>query len=90
MAVIHIPVVLRSYVGGQAEVTVRGKTVGAAFEDLLIQFPAMRPHLTNGEGKPRPFVNLFLGENNAKDLQGLDTPIGEDAKILLVPSIAGG
>jgi molybdopterin/thiamine biosynthesis adenylyltransferase len=59
MAVIHIPVVLRSYVGGQAEVTVRGKTVGAAFEDLLIQFPAMRPHLTNGEGKPLPVVDML-------------------------------
>jgi sulfur-carrier protein len=90
MAVIRIPAVLRSYVSGQAEVTVHGETVGAAFEDLLVQFPSMRPHMLNGEGKLRSFVNLFLGENNIKDLQGLNTPIDVDAKILLVPSVAGG
>jgi molybdopterin synthase sulfur carrier subunit len=90
MAVIRIPAALRSYVNGQAEVTVHGETVGAAFEDLLVQFPSMRPQMINSEGKMRSFVNLFLGENNVKDLQGLNTPIDADAKILLVPSVAGG
>ena len=90
MAVIRIPAALRSYVNGKAEVGVHGKTVGDAFEDLLRQYPAMRPHMLNSEGKPRPFVNLFLGENNIKDLQGLDTPLSGEEKILLVPSVAGG
>ncbi len=90
MAVIRIPAALRSYVNGQAEVTVRGETVGAAFEDLLMQFPSLRPQMINSEGKTRSFVNLFVGENNIKDLQGLDTPIETNTKILLVPSVAGG
>jgi molybdopterin converting factor small subunit len=38
----------------------------------------------------RPFVNLFLGEHNVKDLDGLATPVSEDSRLLLVPSIAGG
>ena len=38
----------------------------------------------------RPFVNLFLGEDNIKDLQGLETPLSETDRILLIPSIAGG
>ena len=44
----------------------------------------------NGEGKLRPFVNLFLGEENIKDLQGLATPVSESDRLLLIPSIAGG
>jgi len=38
----------------------------------------------------RPFVNLFLGDENIKELQGLNTPLKEDDRLLLIPSIAGG
>ena len=90
MPVIRIPTPLRSYVNGQSEVPVRGPTVADAVEALLTQYPAMRPHLTNTDGQLRPFVNLFLGEDNVRDLQGLATPLKENDRLLLIPSIAGG
>jgi adenylyltransferase/sulfurtransferase len=40
--------------------------------------------------KPAPFVNLFLGENNIRDLQGMETPLVDDSRLVLIPSIAGG
>jgi molybdopterin converting factor small subunit len=90
MPILKMPTPLRSYVNGQTDITVSGVTVGEAVESLLAQFPAMRPHLTSTEGKLRPWVNLFLDGSNVKDLQGLDTPLGSDDKLLLVPSVAGG
>jgi molybdopterin converting factor small subunit len=90
MPVIRIPTPLRPYVNGQNEVTVQGGTVADAMENLLTQFPAMRPHLTNSDGQLRPFVNLFLGESNVRDLQGLETPLADGDRLLLIPSIAGG
>ena len=90
MPVIRIPTPLRSYVDGQSEVSVQGKTVAAAMENLMTRYPAMRPHLTNSDGQLRPFVNLFLGENNVRDMDGLETPLGESDKLLLIPSVAGG
>ena len=90
MPSLKIPNLLRSYVNGQAEVPVSGATVGEAVESLLAQFPAMRLHLTDRQGGLRPFVNLFLGAQNVKDLQGLDTPLRPDDILNLVPSIAGG
>ncbi|HTX91642.1 MAG TPA: ubiquitin-like small modifier protein 1 [Anaerolineales bacterium] len=90
MPVIRIPTPLRTYVNGQSEVTVQGKTVADAMENLLTQYPAMRPHLTSGDGQLRPFVNLFLGEANVRDLQGLETPLADGDRLLLIPSIAGG
>ena len=90
MATLKIPTPLRSYTAGQVEVTVQGQTVGDAMEQLVQEYPSLRPHLYNGDGQLRPFVNLFVGENNIKDLQGVDTPIKEDDKIMLIPSIAGG
>lgn len=90
MPTIRIPTPLRSYVNGQSVVTLQGSTVAEAVESLLVQFPALRPHLTNSQGQLRPFVNLFLGENNVRDMQGLATPLGENDQLLLIPSVAGG
>ncbi len=90
MPVLKMPTPLRSYVNDQSEVTVTGTTVGEAMQSLVAQFPALKLHLYNGEGQLRPFVNLFIGESNIKELQGLGTSLGEDDKLLLVPSIAGG
>jgi molybdopterin converting factor small subunit len=90
MAILKIPTPLRSYTNGNVEVTVGAKNVAQAMEQLIEQYPALKPHLYNGDGRLRPFVNLFVGENNVKDLQGLDTPLGENSRVLLIPSIAGG
>jgi len=90
MPVLRIPPPLRSYTAGQSEIPVQGSTVAAAMQDLIAQYPALQPHLYMGDGSLRPFVNLFLGEDNIKDLQGLNTSIRDGDKLFLVPSIAGG
>jgi molybdopterin converting factor small subunit len=88
--VIRIPTPLRPYVNGQSEISVEGGTVAEAVDNLLAQYPAMRPHLTAEDGNLRPFVNFFLGENNVQDLKGLATPLKDGDRLLLIPSIAGG
>lgn len=90
MPVLRIPTPLRAYTSGKSEVSVGGSNVGEALTDLTTQFPTIKPHLFNEGGELRPFVNLFLGENNIKDLQGVKTPITDGDKLVLIPSIAGG
>ena len=90
MTTLRIPTPLRTYTGGKSEVTVSGPKISEALDDLTAQYPAIKPHLFNEGGELRPFVNLFVGENNIKDLQGVDTPIKDGDKIMLIPSIAGG
>jgi sulfur-carrier protein len=90
MPVLRIPTPLRSYTAGQSEIPVAGDTVAEAMNDLMGQYPSLKPHLYNGTGALRPFVNLFVGENNIKDLKGLETPLEADDRLLLIPSIAGG
>lgn len=89
MAHVKIPTPLRQYTSNQAEVSVSGSTVGQALEDLAAQFPALRPHLYEGDSL-RGFVNVFLGEEDIRFLQELDTPIDADARLRIVPAIAGG
>ena len=90
MAILKIPTPLRTYTDGQTEVKVGGRNVEQAMAQLVDLYPSLKPHLYNGDGRLRPFVNLFVGENNVKDLQGLETPLDENERVLLIPSIAGG
>jgi molybdopterin synthase sulfur carrier subunit len=90
MPILRIPTPLRSYTGNQAEVLVDGTTVAQAMESLMEIHPALRPHLFNTEGQIRPFVNLFVSQENIKNLQNLDTPLHEGDKLMIFPSIAGG
>ena len=61
----------------------------AVLDSLVEQYPDLKPHLFN-EGKLRSFVNVFLGEEDTRFLDGPQTPITDDSKLLIIPSIAGG
>ncbi len=90
MPVLILPAPIRSYVNGQRVVSVDGSNVAEAMECFLTQFPALRPHLTDANGKFRAFVNLFIGGNNIRDMQGLETKLTASDQLVLIFSIAGG
>jgi molybdopterin converting factor small subunit len=90
MTTLRIPTPLRTYTSGKSEVIVSGANITDALNDLTGQYPAIKPHIFNEMNELRPFVNLFVGESNIKDLQGVDTPIQDGDKLMLIPSIAGG
>ena len=91
MTELRIPTPLRTYTEGKSEIQITGHTIAEALDDLVAQYPDMQQHIFTEDGQLRPFINLFLGENNVKDLeQGLDTPLEGNQRLLLIPSIAGG
>jgi molybdopterin converting factor small subunit len=90
MAVLRIPTPLRPYTQGQSEVKVQGQTVREALSEVTEQYSALKPHLFTTNGELRAFVNLFLNEEDIRQLQGLDTPLKESDRLMLIPSIAGG
>lgn len=89
MPSIKIPTPLRAYTGNQAQVNVNGSTVGEALNDLTTQFPELRQHLFNGD-ELRSFVNVFLGEEDVRFLNGMDTDLDVGDSLRIIPSIAGG
>lgn len=90
MPILRIPTPLRPYAEGQSEIPVQGQTVSEALADLTAQYPQLRQHLFSDEGELRAFVNLFLGEEDIRHLQGIDTPLKDSDKLRIIPSIAGG
>jgi len=90
MPTLKIPAPLRPYADNEASVILPGETVAEVISALIERHPSLKKHLFNDEDKLRPFVNLFLGEENINQLDGLDTPLKDDDTLLIIPSIAGG
>lgn len=89
MTTIRIPTPLRPYAGGNGKITVSGGTVGAVLHDLTAQYPELRNHLYEGDSL-RSFVNVYLGENDVRYLQGEATAVSDSDTLMIIPSIAGG
>jgi sulfur-carrier protein len=90
MPTLKIPTPLRPYTGGQSAVTVQGAKVGEALIDLTAQHPNLRQHIFNETGELRPFVNLFLNDEDVRYLDGVETPVKDSDLLRIIPSIAGG
>lgn len=84
MATIKIPTPLRAYTAGQAVITVAGATIAEVLSDLATQHPGLKQHLFEGDDL-RDFVNVFIGEDNTRDLQGMDTTVREDDALRIIP-----
>jgi molybdopterin converting factor small subunit len=89
MASIKIPTPLRVYTDNEAKVTVAGATVQEALSNLVSIYPELNTHLF-ADGKLRNFVNVFLGDEDIRFLDGVDTELDANADLRIIPSIAGG
>lgn len=89
MSTIRIPPVLRDNVGGSRTVEVSGSTVAEAIEQLLTRHPSLRDRITT-DGKLSDFINVYVNERDVRFRDGLETPVGADDTIILLPAMAGG
>jgi adenylyltransferase/sulfurtransferase len=90
MAALMIPTALRAFAGGEAELELDGATAGEVIAALAKKHPEIREHLYEDGGSLRSFINVYVGDQNVKKLQGLDTPVKDSDSVMLVPAIAGG
>ena len=90
MTTLRIPSPLRPYADGVSELEIQAKNVGQAIEELTEKYPALHTHIFSEEGELRPFVNLFLNEEDIRHLDGRETPLKDGDKLMILPSIAGG
>ncbi len=90
MARVLIPTALQQFAGGTDELDIAGETVQKVLDGLSAQYPNLQKHLFNEKGELRHFVNVYKGSEDTRTLQGMETPVGEDDELSIVPSIAGG
>lgn len=67
-----------------------GGRVADLIDNILQQYPALRPHLYDLNGELRRHFNIFVNGVHIRDLAGMDTPLKEDDKVIFMASAAGG
>ncbi len=90
MATIIIPTPLRKFTNQQTRITVEGKTIKDAFSDLILNYPDVKKNLIDENEKIRGFVNIFLEDEDIRNLQEEETIIQPNSVISIIPAIAGG
>jgi sulfur-carrier protein len=86
---VRIPPVLRDSTGGARTVTAGGATVAEVLGELFEQYPAFRERVTQ-DGELSPFVNVYVNDRDVRYREGLETPVGADDTVILLPAMAGG
>ena len=89
-AQVRIPTPLRRFTGGAEAVAAEGATVGALIDDMENNHPGIKERLCDDAGEVRRFVNIFVGGEDIRFLNSLDTPVKEGDEVSIVPAIAGG
>ena len=89
MVTVKIPTQLRPSAGGRAEVELDGSTVGEVLEALFLESPDLRERITE-DGRLRRFVNVYLGGEDIRFGDGLETAVEDGSELTILPAVAGG
>lgn len=90
MATVLVPTPLRRLTGGQSKLTAEGENIGALLRAVDAQYPGIADRVFDAEGNVKRFINVFLNDDEIRTLQGLDTPVGANDRVSIVPAMAGG
>ena len=87
---VKLPTQLRDAAGGRASATVDGATVAEVLGALYDQHAELRERIAAPDGELRRFVNVYLGGEDIRFLDGLATAVPDGAEITILPAVAGG
>ena len=88
---LRVPTILRQLTGGAAEVAVDGaSTLAEVIDKVDAEHPGIRGRVLDDDGKLRRFVNVYVGEDDVRFAEGLQTPTPDGTTVSIIPAVAGG
>ena len=85
---VRIPTILRTYTGGESEVSAEGDTLAAVLDDLDASYAGIKGRILDEAGRLRRFVNV--GNDDVRFLDDLATATPDGVQISVIPAVAGG
>ena len=89
-ATVRIPTILRTYTEGASEVTADGATLAEVLDDLDSNYAGIKGRILDDQGELRRFVNVYVGNDDVRFLEHLETPTPDGTQISVIPAVAGG
>ena len=87
---VRIPTILRTYTNGESEVSADGGTLAEVLESLDTSYPGIKGRVLDDQGALRRFVNVYVGNDDVRFLEALDTKTPDGTQISVIPAVAGG
>ena len=87
---VRIPTILRTYTWGESEVAASGDTLAAVLDDLDSNYSGIKGRIVDEQGELRRFVNVYVGNDDVRFLESLETQTPEGTQISVIPAVAGG
>jgi len=87
---VMIPVALQQAAGGNSQIEVEGTTAGEVLERLIERHEDLRGQLYNDRNRLRNFVNVYLNDEDIRYANGVETPVKDGDRMMIVPAMAGG
>jgi len=87
---VRIPTILRTYTGGESQVTADGDNLSAVIDSLDGNYPGIKSRVIDEQGALRRFVNVYVGNDDVRFTDGLATPTPDGTQISVIPAVAGG
>ena len=87
-----LPHALYPYSQGAGTLTVDEpcETVADALAAIAARWPALTDRVLTEQGELRRHVNVFVGEESIKFIDGLNTSVADGETITIVPAVSGG
>ena len=87
---VRVPTILRTYTGGESEVSASGATLAEVLDDLDANYSGIKARVLDDEGNLRRFVNVYVGNDDVRFLDNLSTPTPDGTQLSVIPAVAGG
>ena len=87
---VRIPTILRTYTSGESEVSAQGSTLAEILDDLDSSYSGIKGRILDESGQLRRFVNVYVGNDDVRFLDNLETPTPDGSQISVIPAVAGG
>lgn len=87
---VKIPTQLRSLTGGEKELAASEGSIAELIDHLEAAHPGIKERIVDESGALRRFVNVYLGDEDVRFLQGIDTQVPDGGSVSIIPAVAGG
>ena len=87
---VRIPTILRTYTSGESEVSADGETLSEVIDDLEAKYSGIKARILDDQGAIRRFVNVYVGNDDVRFLDNLETKTPDGTQISVIPAVAGG
>jgi molybdopterin synthase sulfur carrier subunit len=87
---VRIPTILRTYTGGDSEVSASGATLAEVLDDLDRSYSGIKGRILDESGALRRFVNVYVDNDDVRFLDNLETPTPDGTQVSVIPAVAGG